>query len=92
MRLTVAFAGLFLLLTGLLITAVLWIVDGTQISVLRGANDADIATVENGFRDEGRDEAVEVVRQIVGSQLSVDAYPPVAYILLEDDAVGKAGR
>ncbi|MGH8336275.1 MAG: hypothetical protein ACRETL_05495, partial [Gammaproteobacteria bacterium] len=58
---------LFLVLTGTLIGAVLWIVHGTQEAFLIRANDADIATVINGFRDEGLSEAVEVVRQRLGS-------------------------
>ncbi len=85
-RLAAAFAGLFLALTGGLLVAVLWIVDRTQTSALRSANEADIATIENGFRDEGRDEAVEVVRQIMGSQRQLGDHPPAAFILLQDDA------
>ena len=88
-RLAAAFAGLFLALTGVLLVAVLWIVDRTQMAALLSANDADIATIENGYADEGRDEAVEVVNQIVGPQRYADAYPPAAYILLQDDSAGK---
>jgi len=88
-RLAAAFAGLFLALSGALIAAVLWIVDRTQISALQSANDADIVTIENGFHDEGRDEAVEVVRQMVGSQHHGGDYALGAYIVLEDDTAGK---
>jgi signal transduction histidine kinase len=66
-RLAALFALLFLLLTGTLIGTVLWIVDGTERRTLLSANDADIATVTNGFRAEGLDEAIEVVRQRLGA-------------------------
>jgi signal transduction histidine kinase len=88
-RLAVAYAGLFLALTAVLLVAVLWIVQRTQMAVLRGANDADIVTIENGYADEGRDEAVEVVKQIVGPQRRADTYPVTAFILLQDDSAGK---
>jgi signal transduction histidine kinase len=87
-RLALAFAGLFLALAGALIGTVLWIVDRTQVTALQSTNDADIVTVVNGFRDEGRDEAVEVVRQMVGSPRRQDAAEPAAYILLQDDSTG----
>ncbi len=61
------FAVLFLALAGILIGAVLWMVQGRQEQSIRRANDADVATVINAFRDEGVDEAVEVIRQRVGS-------------------------
>jgi signal transduction histidine kinase len=83
------FAALFLALTGVLIGTVLWLVDRTQLTVLQGTNDADIAAVANGFRDEGRDEAVEVVRQLLGPQRDGDTYSAAAYILLADDVDGK---
>jgi signal transduction histidine kinase len=82
-RLAALFALLFLTLTGALIGTVLWIVDGTQKSTLITANNADIETVRNGYREEGLDEAVEVVRQRLGTPeaalkrrrpLSPDAY------------------
>jgi signal transduction histidine kinase len=88
-RLAAAFTGLFLTLAGILTVAVLWIVDRTQLAALRRANHADIATVQNGYRDEGVDEAVEVVKQMVGPTLPADANRPVAYILLEKDGTGK---
>jgi signal transduction histidine kinase len=66
-RLAALFALLFLTLTGALIGTVLWIVDGTQRSNLIGANNADVETVRNGYREEGLDEAVEVVRQRLGT-------------------------
>src|SRR5580692_8058534 len=66
-RLAALFALLFLTLTGALIGTVLWIVDGTQRSNLVGANNADVETVRNGYREEGLEEAVEVVRQRLGT-------------------------
>ncbi|MGO8856605.1 MAG: sensor histidine kinase [Steroidobacteraceae bacterium] len=84
-----SFAVLFLGLAAGLIAAVLWIVNDTQTSSLVRANDADIATVDNGFRDEGIDEAVEVTKQRLGSSDSVRALSRGAYILLEDRAHGK---
>ena len=83
------FAALFLGLAAGLIAAVLWIVKDTQTSSLVLANDADIATIENGFRAEGIDEAVEVTKQQLGSSNSARALSPGAYILLEDRAHGK---
>lgn len=88
-RLAALFAGLFLALTGVLIGSVLWLVDRTQLAGLQSANDADIAAVGNGFRDEGRDEAMEVVRQLLGPQRDGDAWPAASYMLLADDAGGK---
>ena len=65
-RLAALFALLFLTLTGMLIVTVLWIVEGAERNSLLSANEADIATVTNGFRAEGLDEAIEVVRQRLG--------------------------
>ncbi len=87
-RLAALFALLFLALTGALIGTVLWIVDGTQRSTLITANDADIATVINGFRDEGVHEAIEVVRQRIGTPAIAAKHKhtldPDAYIVIED--------
>lgn len=80
-RLAALFAFLFLALTGILVCTVLWIVEGTQRSVLTSANDADISTVINGFRDEGLHEAVEVVRQRLGST----GFRPDVYIVIENE-------
>ncbi len=88
-RLAAAFAGLFLALAGVLTVAVLWIVDRTQMTALHRANRADIATIQNGYRDEGLDEAIEVVRQVVGSERTAEIHPPLAYILLETADAGK---
>lgn len=87
-RMAALFALLFVALTGALMIAVLWIVDGAQRGALVAANDADVATVQNGFRDEGIDEAVEVVRQRLGTpqptQPHRHALPPEAYMAIEN--------
>ena len=87
-RLAALFALLFLTLTGALIGTVLWIVDGTQRSTLIAANDADITTVMNGFRDEGVDEAIEVVRQRLGTPVMAARHrhplDPDTYMLIEN--------
>ncbi len=87
-RLAALFALLFLALTGALMVTILWIVDGAQSSALVAANEADITTVQNGFRDEGLDEAVEVVRQRLGTPLAAPmlrhSLPPGAYLAIEN--------
>lgn len=83
-RLAALFALLFLTLTGALIGTVLWIVAGTQESSLVRANDEDIGTVMNGFRDEGLDEALEVVRQRLGTPNGERLAEPKFYMLIED--------
>jgi signal transduction histidine kinase len=88
-RHAVLFALLFLVLSGVLIGAVLWIVHDTQEASLIRANDADIATVINGFRDEGIDEAVEVVRQRLGSPKYSRIEARDCYMLLQSDRGGK---
>jgi signal transduction histidine kinase len=87
-RLVALFAGLFLALAVALLAAVLWIVDDTQTATLSSANDADIATIANGFRDEGVGEAVEVVKQRLGSSAYATGSSLGAFILIED----RAGR
>ena len=86
-RLAALFAFLFLALTGILICTVLWIVEGTQRAALTGANDADISTIINGFRDEGLHEAIEVVRQRLGTPMPTfkRAARPDCYIVIEDE-------
>jgi len=84
-RLAAVFALLFLTFTGILIGTVLFIVEGTQRAVLTGANDADITTVLNGFLDEGVPEAVEVVKQRLGSAIPGRALRPDCYMLIEND-------
>src|SRR5579864_9548316 len=66
-RFAALFALVFLSLTGALIGTVLWIVTGTERESLISANEADVATVKNGLRTEGLDEAIEVVQQRLGT-------------------------
>src|SRR5260221_9753003 len=84
-RLAAVFTLLFLTFAGILIGTVLFIVEGTQRSVLTGANDADITTVLTGFLGEGVPGAVEVVKQRLGSSLPGRALRPDCYMVIEDD-------
>jgi signal transduction histidine kinase len=84
-RLAAVFAVLFLAFTGILIGTVLFIVEGTQRAALLGANDADITTVLNGFLDEGVPEAVEVVKQRLGTEIPGRALHADCYMIIEDD-------
>ena len=84
-RLAAVFALLFLTFTGILIGTVLFIVEGTQRAALTSANDADITTVLNGFLDEGVPEAVEVVKQRLGSAVPGRALHADCYMVIEDD-------
>ena len=87
------FASLFLVLSWGLLGAVYWIVDDTQTAALVGAIDADIHTVENGYRAEGLPEAIEVVNQRLGSGTYAGADLPGGYILIRDAASGtRAGN
>ena len=72
------------MLTGALIGTVLWIVAGTERDTLIAANEADVATVTNGLRAEGLDEAIEVVQQRLGTPAGVPDY----YMVIQD-ASGK---
>lgn len=83
------FAGLFLLLSWVLLGVVYWIVNETQTEALVGAIDADISTIRNGYRDEGLPEAFEVVRQRLGSGKYSGADLPGGYILIRDEATGR---
>src|ERR1700728_4685978 len=82
------FAGLFLVLSWGLLGAVYWIVDDTQTAALVGAIDADIHTIENGYRAEGLPEAIEVVNQRLGSGRYAGVDLPGGYILIQDAASG----
>lgn len=86
-RLAAVFAVLFLVFTGVLIATVLYIVDETQRFALMSANDVDIATVKNGFLEEGLAEAIELVRQRLGSaQATRRAVYPCCYMIIEDES------
>ncbi len=82
-RFAALFAAVFLALAVVLCAAVLWIVEDAQTAALVGANDADIETIENGFRDEGIDEAVEVVRQRLGSAAPGRRRPVDVHMLIQ---------
>lgn len=88
-RLAALFAALFLGLAGALIAVVYWIVEDTQTAALVNVVDADISTINNGYRGGGVDEAIEVVRQRLGSSDYSNVDLPGGYILLEDATRGK---
>ena len=83
------FAALFLGLAGALIAVVYWIVEDTQTAALINVVDADISTINNGYREKGLEEAVEIVRQRLGSLDYSNVDLPGGYILLEDTTHGK---
>jgi len=88
-RLAAVFATLFAAFALALLAAVYWIVDDTQTSTLMGAVDADIHTIINGYRDEGISEAIEVVRQRLGTRDYAGEDLPGGYILIRDRTHGK---
>jgi signal transduction histidine kinase len=84
LRLAAFFTALFLALTGALILTVMWIVEGSQRGALQAANDADIAMIENGYREEGVSEAIEVVRQRLTAPPAAGVRPSDSYLLIEN--------
>ena len=64
-RLAAWFAVIFLCLTGALVGTVYWIVEDAQTKALLSAIDNDILAINNGYRDAGLFEAVELVEQLV---------------------------
>jgi hypothetical protein len=84
LRLAAFFTVLFLALTGALILTVMWIVGSTQRGALQAANDADIAMIANGYREEGISEAIEVVRQRLTAPPSSGVRPSNSYLLIQD--------
>lgn len=83
-RAAALFSALFLALAGVLMVTVLWIAQGTQSSALRRENDEDIATVINGFNDEGVPEAIEVITQRVGVSKYNPGKHPDCYMVLQN--------
>jgi signal transduction histidine kinase len=83
-RLAAFFTVLFLALTGALILTVMWIVEGSQRGALQAANDADIAMIANGYRDEGVSEAIEVVRQRLTAPPASGVRPGRSYLLVQN--------
>lgn len=74
---------LFLALTGALILTVMWIVESSQRGALQASNDADIAMIANGYRDEGVSEAIEVVRQRLTAPSASGVRPSQSYLLIQ---------
>ncbi len=89
LRLAALFALLFVALTGALVVTVLWMVDSAEREGLRAADRADIAAIGNGYRDEGEPEAIEVVRQLLGSAVYRQAHPSTVYIALAERSRGE---
>jgi signal transduction histidine kinase len=83
-RLAAFFTILFLAMTGALILTVMWIVEGSQRGALQAANDADIAMITNGYRDEGISEAIEVVRQRLTAPAASGVRPSDSYLLIQN--------
>ncbi|MGC4027905.1 MAG: ATP-binding protein [Steroidobacteraceae bacterium] len=85
-RLATLFAVLVLCLTAVLMTVTYWIVERTQTATLIDAVDADIATINNGMREKGLEEAIEIVQQRLGPPDDRRGNSPGDYILLQDAA------
>ena len=83
-RLAAWFAVLFLALAGIFIYAVYRIVDNIQTEALVSIIDADINTINNGFKKEGINEAIEVIQQRLGAADFSNVDLPGGYILLQD--------
>lgn len=88
-RLFALFAVLFLGLAAVLMAATYWIVEQTQTATLIDVIDADIATINNGFREKGLPEAIEIVQQRLGSPEYSRVNLPGGYLLLQDQTQGK---
>ncbi|MBS0612132.1 MAG: HAMP domain-containing protein [Proteobacteria bacterium] len=87
-RLAALFVVCFLALATVLGAIVYWQVQQAQTATLLDAVDADIATIRNGFRDEGVKEAREIVQQRLGSSEYQAAHAPIGYLLLQDTQKG----
>jgi hypothetical protein len=74
-RLAALFAFLFLSVTGFLLGTVLFIVEGTQT----------LPPFISGFLDEGVPEAIEVVKQRLGSPHANRPVYPDCYMILEEE-------
>jgi signal transduction histidine kinase len=85
-RLAAVFALLFLVFAAVLMTTVYWIVADTQRGALLDAVNADIGTIQNGYRGEGIPEAVEVIDQRLGPTPRPGSARSEEFILLEDAA------
>ncbi len=87
-RLATLFVALFVAMTGALVAAVLWIAADTERGAILEADRADLAAIESGYRDEGAPEAIEVVRQLLGSPARQRQRPVQVYVVLVDDVRG----
>ena len=85
-KLAAVFALLFLVFAAVLMTSVYWIVANTQRRALLDAVNADIGTIQNGFRGEGIPEAIEVIDQRLGPAPLRSSAHPEEFILLQDAA------
>jgi signal transduction histidine kinase len=83
-RLAALFATSLLALSWILLGVVYWIVNDTETAALVGAIDSDVATILNGYRDEGLPEAIEVVQQRLGSGAHSIANATAGYFLIQD--------
>jgi signal transduction histidine kinase len=85
-RLAALFAFVFLTLTAVLLSTVLWIVAGAERHSLVAANESDISTVINGLHTEGLDEAIEVVQQRLGTPAPASRrrLVPETYMVIEE--------
>jgi signal transduction histidine kinase len=88
-RLFALFAVLFLGLAAVLMVATYWIVEQTQTATLIDVIDADIATINNGFREKGLSEAIEIVQQRLGLPEYSRVNLPGGYLLLQHQTQGK---
>jgi signal transduction histidine kinase len=79
-RVAALFAILLLGLSWTLLGVVYWIVNDAEVSTLVSAVNSDIDTIENGYKDEGISEAIEVVKQRMGPSENTSA----GYYFLQD--------
>jgi signal transduction histidine kinase len=83
-RLATAFALLFIGFAMALVIVAYWIFDHMQTAVLTDALDADIATINSGFAQEGLGEAEELVNQLLAPTGAVGRRHSALYIGLQD--------
>jgi signal transduction histidine kinase len=77
------FVGLFTVGIAVLLAVILWIVTDAQRVALTHDNDEDIDSIIVGFRQEGIDEASEVVRQLLGEPRRAGVRP-TTYLQIKD--------
>jgi signal transduction histidine kinase len=79
------FVGLFTVGIAALLAVILWIVTDAQRAALTHDNDEDIDSIIVGYRQEGIDEAGEVVRQLLGEPRRAGVRP-TTYLQIKDAA------